>query len=264
MSHPISRVRRRWRLAPILILAPSALGCRAASTGEPAAARTVSVVPMTADDILARCCETSEQAGSLTAAGRLHDARRPDAMDVPIRVDLTRDGRCRVQIGMDLVIVDGEKWWSHRPGSKRFRSHRCFSKTPVETAAALISDGALSLLPALFLRGADTFERDDHGAFVGWALEGVAWSGGRPCYLLERRERRRQPAGVYRLYVDQESWLIRRWTLAAAQPDDSERELLDVTLTDLAVGEQAPSDAFTLTPPRPLEAPEEVRSAAAY
>lgn len=263
MSNPISRVRRLRRLAPVLTLAASALGCRAPSTGEPAAVGTVSVVPMTADDILARCCETSEQAETFTAQGRLSDSRRPEARDIPIRVNLTRDGRCRVQVGMDLVIVDGEKWWSHRPGSKRFRSHRCFSKTPVETAAALVSDGALSLLPALFLRGAEAFQRDDHGAFVGWALDGVAWSGERPCYLLERRERR-SPAGVFRLYVDQESWLIRRWTFASVQPDGGERERLDVTLSELAVGDSVPPDAFTLTPPRPLEAAEEVQSAAAY
>lgn len=263
MSTRSNSVPARWPRFFFIVLSATFVGCAAKSQIDEPIAATISVTPMSADDILARSAESLEQLGSLSAVGVMQDRRRPQFLDAPVRVDLARDGRCRVQVGMDLVIVDGKKWWSHRPGSRDFRPHRCFTKAPIETATSLISDGALTLLPSLFFRGDGALERDDHGAFAGWRMDGIAWSSGRPCYTLERREQNNALPSVFRLYVDQESWLVRQWTLATVGPDATEQVLLDVTFQELVTGEQAPAKAFTLTPPSPIERPEEVQSASA-
>lgn len=174
---------------------------------------------------------------------------------MPIRWVLAKPNSCRLQLDMDLAIVLNEQWWTYRADDDRIRAHRLFTKTPIETAGTLLSDGIAFLLPSLFLRGEAAMERDRFGRFTGWRLLGAGWSGASPCYVFEKTDAAYKPSSVMRLSIDQKSLLIRSWMLEAVREDGSRRMLLEISYTELIPNVVLPSDAFQIRPPSPIPLP---------
>lgn len=221
-----------------------------------------SAMPVTVDDVLSRCGQTYARLKTLRVAGGMVDARRDERRQAPMRIELARPGQCRAQVDMDVAVVDGDAWWTYRAGADGFRAHKSFTKTPIETAVSLMSDGALSLVPSLFIRGEDALERDATGRFVGWRLVGAGWSAGRPCYTLEQRASAKTGGAKLRLYIDQDSWLVRRWVLMARRPGGRDAAVLDVTCHELAPEAELPEDAFGRRLPTRIELPDAHHAAA--
>lgn len=235
------------------------IGCtkETAHVGEEDSTGTGSI--LMADDLLARSAAAHKRLTTLRATGFLRDARRGPARILPVRWMLAKPERCRLQIGEEVAIVLQDQWWSYRADAQRFRSHRLFTKTPVETAGMLLSDGVSFLLPSLFLRGESAFERDRFGKFIGWRLMGAGWLGAMPCYVFERHDATTDSPTVMRLYLDQESLLLRGWTLEALREDGSRRLLLEVRYTELLPNVTPASDAFQVRPPEPIPMTEDSR-----
>lgn len=220
-----------------------------------------SAMSVTVDDVLLRCGQTHARLTTLRVVGVMVDARHGARKQTPIQIELSRPDQCRAQVDMDVAVVNGDAWWTYRAGADGFRTHKAFTKTPIETAVGLMSDGALSLVPSLFIRGEDAFERDNQGRFIGWRLVGAGWSAGRPCYTLEQRGAAGTGGASLRLYIDQDSWLVRRWVLMNKGAGGRDAALLDVTCHELTPNVDLPEDAFGRQLPTRIELPDEDHSA---
>ncbi|OWY70958.1 hypothetical protein B7486_15295 [cyanobacterium TDX16] len=210
---------------------------------------------VTSADLLVRVVETHRRATSLRALGLLRDFRRGADREVPISWQLARPERCKLQIDMDVAIVLGGQWWTYRPVVGKYTSHRPFTTTPIETAATLISDGVPFLMPFLFNQGAAALGAGADGLFPEWRLKGATFQAGRPCYFFERREPGPDNHGFLRMLIDQESLLLRGWTLGRLRSDGSEKILLEVTYYEIVANATIPRDAFDATPPTPIQLP---------
>jgi outer membrane lipoprotein-sorting protein len=235
-------------ISPLLIA--SALISHAVSCAQPES-RSMPAVHLTADEILSRSGAAHAGAAHLWARGLFRDHRRGRNRRVPIEWILARPGRCRLQIDRDVAIIVGDQWWSYREEVGRFIGHRTFTKTPIETAAFLLSDHAPLLLPSLFLPGAAAFE----GPGLPWKLQGVAWEAGRPCYVFARTLATADAAPTLRIWIDQDSLLLRSWTLGRTREDGTEGIFLEVTYYDLVANGPLAADAFQLTEPARIELP---------
>lgn len=210
---------------------------------------------VTSAGLLSRVVEAHQRATSLHAVGLLKDYRRGNAREVPIMWHLSRGGRCRLQIDMDVAIVLGEQWWTYRPAVGRFTSHRPFTKTPVETAATLISDGVPFLLPILFNQGPTALGPGRDGLYPEWRLRGATFLAGAPCYLFERHEPGADGRGFLRLLVDQKSLLIRGWVWGRERPDGTERVLIDVAYFEISADRVTSREDFDISLPTPIQLP---------
>ena len=210
---------------------------------------------VTSAGLLGRVVEAHQRAGSLRAVGQLKDFRRGNTREVPISWHLARGGRCRLQIDMDVAIVLGDQWWTYRPAVGRFTSHRPFTKTPVETAATLISDGVPFLLPILFNQGASALGAGRDGLFPEWRLCGATFLAGVPCYLFERQEPGREGRGFLRMLIDQKTLLIRGWVLGRERSDGSERILIDVVYYEMTADSETSREDFEIALPTPIQLP---------
>jgi outer membrane lipoprotein-sorting protein len=222
-----------------------------AGCGNPSSAPPPSTT-FTVDDILGRCVAAYEGARTLQVRGLFRDYRGQTRRVANIAWDFARPNRCRLQIEMDAALVVGENWWVYDSEARRYRQHAQFTRTPMETAAYLLSKGVPFLLPELMTKGAQAFGGTRSGRFVGWRLEGFEWHAERPCYLLARGSRGGEQATSLRVWIDQDRFVIRGWALLAAAPDGREAVVMGCSYFDILVNETLPPDRFDLQPPKEI------------
>lgn len=208
---------------------------------------------VTADDVLRRCAAAYGRARTLTATGVLSAYHKTSPRVVPVSWTLDRPGRCKLQIGEDAIIVLGRDWWSYRGGEGRFTRHRQFTRTPIQTAVLLLTDGLPMLVDELFVEGENALKPTGLLGRPGWRLEGAAWAGGRPCYVVTRPEGFGGSQRELSLWIDQDSFLLRAWKLTAA---GGQRLIAGCDYHELTADASLPTGAFSLEAPVPLALPE--------
>ncbi len=209
-------------------------------------------VSFTVNDILGRCVTRYAALRTLRARGLVRDYRTGDRRVAKICWEFDGRERCRIQIEMDAAIVLGDHWWSFDVTSERYRRHRPFTRTPIQTAALLLSDGVPFLLPAIMTTGDQAFRMSRSRAFSDWRLEGVDWHAEHPCYVLARRGWGPYKGGRLRIWIDQDCYLVRGWALAAPSAGGRDEVVAGCKYYDLIVDEVFPADRFELRPPKPI------------
>ncbi len=209
------------------------------------------------DDILDRCIAAYALVDTLHARGTLSDFRHGARRVAPVAWDLARPDRCRLQIDGDVAIVNGTACWTYRAATGRFMGNRTSTRTPMETSSSLLSDGAPFLVPTIWERGEAAFGKDRRRGYADWQLQGVAWSDERPCYVLfKKMASPSDRESLLRIWIDQDLLLLRRWSLVIPAPDGRERIIMEYADQELIVNRRLPSDIFQLSPPEPLDRPE--------
>jgi hypothetical protein len=104
-------------------------------------------------------------------------------------------------------------------------------------------------------KGARTFNGGHLTGFGAWRLDGVKWQGGHPCYVISRRERAGVDGGVWRIWIDQDRFLIRAWTVHVPGPGGEDKMILGCRYQDLVVNQPLRPDCFFLDPPSQIVAP---------
>lgn len=212
---------------------------------------------VTAEEVLRRCATAYGRARTVTAVGVLSAFHQTAPRVVPVAWTLDRPGRCRFQIGADAVIVLGRDWWSYRGGEGRFTRHRQFTRTPIQTAVLLLTDGLPMLVDELFVEGEDALKPSGLLGRPGWRIEGAAWAGGRPCYVLARPEGVAGQQRELSLWIDQDSFLLRAWKLTTA---GGQRLIAGCDYHELSADATLPAGAFSLEAPAPLTLPEPMQA----
>jgi outer membrane lipoprotein-sorting protein len=234
-------------VVPLALVVSWAEGCaQSETTGATAAAS------LTTDSILDRCAASFYRIRTIQARGTFRDLRAPDRRAVPIAWDLARPGRCRLLIGEKVALVIGDDWWSYDASEGQFRKHKAFTKTPMETAATLISNGVSFLLPALFARGENAFGKSRSRGYGDWRLVGVAWSSQRPCYVVARAGPGGDAPASLRVWIDQDTYLLRGWDVVQTREGGRETTVLECTYDELIVDAPIPAERFTLSAPAPF------------
>ncbi len=208
------------------------------------------------DDVLERCIQRYSELRTLQARGLVRDYRKGDRRVAKISWDFDGRTRCRAQIEMDVALICGTRWWSFDAASARYRSHRQFTKTPIQTAALLLSDGVPFLLPAIMTTGDRAFHLSRTRAFSDWRLEGVAWHAERPCYVLTRQGWGSYRGGRLRIWIDQDCDLVRGWALVAPVAGKRDEVIVGCSYYDLVENANLPTDRFLFAPPNPILLPE--------
>jgi hypothetical protein len=201
------------------------------------------------DLVLDRCVDAFKRLKTLQTRGTLRDDRADSRRISPISWDLARPGKCRLQIGGDLALVIGDNWWTYDAAGGQFRKHKAFTRTPMETAASLVSRGVSFLIPALFTRGEAAFGKSRMRGYAEWRLLGVAWLANRPCYVLARQGRAAEGGALLRVWIDQDSYLLRGWDIVRQTTDGREVTILECAYQELVVDEAIPAERFALTAP---------------
>jgi outer membrane lipoprotein-sorting protein len=212
---------------------------------------------LTVADILRRCAAAYDDVETLQVRGRFRDNRSAEPEVSPIAWDLARPDACRLQIGMDVTVVSGKSWWTHDGQTGDFKTLRQITRTPMETAATFLSDGAVFQLPRLFTKGVAAFGLADRRQAGAWRSEGVAWRAKRPCYVVTRGGQDDREPGRLRLWIDQDSFLIRGWTLDLPRPDAPPRTVFDCTYVLITANRRIDSDRFKVQQPTPILLPPE-------
>jgi outer membrane lipoprotein-sorting protein len=238
-------------LAPILAFLAGCVGPNNTPGDAPSDAS------MSVDAILSRCQSTYEKLNTLEARGWLRDYRGKEKRVEPISWELAKPDLCRLQIGMEMVLVKGQNWWSYDSRAGRFKSHREPGPAPIETAAYFLSQGIPFLMPSAWHRPVVVF--GPNTARGPWQLENVAWTGGRPCYVITREGLGRDSGSRWRLWIDQDRFLLVAWTWAVDQagPDGSKREatIWGCTYEELIPGQAINPDRFRIERPSPIVLP---------
>ena len=226
-------------------------GCSTGNGNRPGVGRTLSVV-----DILERCADRYEAAESLRARGLLRDNRNKGHRTVPIGWDYARPDRCRLQIDMAVALVSEDGWWTYDPVRGDFKTHRQITNTPIETAAALLSNGVPFLLPAVWQKGRAGFGLGAPGPNSGWTLQGPAWYSGHPCYLVWRSWRHRERGTRLKVWIDQDSHLLRGWTLERVGSDGPSATICGCTYYDVSLDALLTPERFRIDKPTPIVLPQ--------
>lgn len=219
-------------------------------------------VSMSVEGILSRCESTYQKLNTLEARGWLRDYRGKDKRVEPIRWELAKPDLCRLQIGMEMVLVKGQNWWSYDSRSERFKSHRELGPAPIEAAAYFLSEGIPFLMPVAWHRPMVAF--GPNTARGPWKLDGVAWTANRPCYVISREGLGRDSGSRWRLWIDQDRFLIVAWTWAVEQagPNNTKHEVTiwGCTYEVLTPREAINPDRFRIEKPSPIVLPRPVPS----
>jgi len=164
---------------------------------------------------------------------------------------------------MDVAIVHGADCWTYHSATGRYLGNRAVTRTPIETASHHLSEGVPFLLPAIWERGESALDKDRLRGYVGWRLQGVAWSDERPCYVFIKKIASPDRENLLRLWVDQDLFLIRGWAIVIPTEEGREKTVMECIYHNLVVNGQLPSDAFQLKPPEPIELPDKSATAGA-
>jgi hypothetical protein len=207
------------------------------------------------NDILEQCVAAYGRLNTLQTKGVLSDFRHGGQRVVPISWELTRPNRCRLQIGGDVAIVHGADCWAYRAATGRFQGGRTSSATPIESDAAMLSDGVPFLLPALWENSKAALGKDPERGFAGWRLQGVAWSGDRPCYVVARKDASAGKGNLLRLWIDQDLLLLRKWAMVEVSEEGREKTIVECADHEIVTDGRIPSERFQLLPPEPIQPP---------
>jgi outer membrane lipoprotein-sorting protein len=248
------------RTSLILIACAAQCGCEAprVSQGDPNGAFTIRT-----NEIMDRCVDAYAKARTLSASGTFRDYRTENRRVVPIRWDFARPGKCRLQIDMEVAIVIGDHWWVYDAESGQYKKRRSFTRTPMETAGYLLARGVSFLTPAVFARGEAAFGKSRTRGYLDWKLLGVAWLHERPCYVVAKSMAGKSTTSVLRVWIDQDSYLVRGWDIVGPGDDGREQTVLACMYHELAVNGVQSGPTFELTAPAALgRAPEPRRGSA--
>ncbi len=246
------------------MLAGFAVALVQAGCGDPNAGDRATESALTIEGILARAENAYATAQTLEARGYLRDYRGKAKKIAPIQWELRKPDLCRLQIGMNMVLVKGQNWWSYDSEAGRFKSHRETGSTPAETAAYYLSDGIPFLVPAAWNRPKVAFGPSD--ARTPWKFDGVAWTAGRPCYVVSREGLGRDGGSRWTLWIDQDRFLIVAWTWNVTMEREDkppvERTVWGCTYEVLSVNQDIPQDRFRIEKPMPIILPKQAPSEA--
>ena len=199
---------------------------------------------LTIDDILGRCETVYQHAETIHARGVLQDDREV----LPIGWDYASPHRCRLQIGMNVALIGEEDWWTYDGKTDRFRSHCLNAETPIETAASWLSDGGRFLLPSVLGKGSKALSRQDGP----WQLDGLVWLAEWPCYVVSRPSLDRHREGRLKVWIDQDTFVIRRWAWDSASAEDRGKTIWCCTYYDVTVNAPLSSNRFQVQRPSPI------------
>lgn len=225
----------------------TALLLNANACQRPAPPRDTTTTSLSAADILNRCVGVYQRVASYTAVGTMSDDRGGKAAPVSIRWDYERPNRCRLQIGNEVALVVGDGWWTMNAQIGDWRKHHQFTRTPIVTAAHLLSRGVPFLTPILLTKPDRALTYDNQVGFGAWRLEGADWAGGRPCYVLRRPQHVRDGAGVLRLWIDQDSFVMCSWSISVPGLDGQDESIVGCTYDVVTVNRPIPPERFKLS-----------------
>jgi outer membrane lipoprotein-sorting protein len=207
------------------------------------------------EDIVARCSDVYQDLNTLHMRGYLIDNRKESQRVVPIRWDVVRPDRCRFQIDMDVAMIVGETWWSYNADEGRYHRHHQFTRTPVETAAYLVSKSVPFMVPSLLNRGRATFGPTWEGPVQRWSVEGFSWIAGAPCYALVHKGIGAERGNDLTVWIDQDSMLLRGWRIVTHDARNRPHTVMHCEYDTILLNEDIPYSRFMLEPPEPLVAP---------
>jgi hypothetical protein len=229
-------------------------GCYAPRAASGAAGASVGL-----ETIIEHSLDAHRRLRTLHATGVVFDDRAGDRRFIPIAWHCSRPGRYRLQFGQDLVLVLGDRSWTWHAAESRFRSYRPFTRTPLETAASLVSGGIPLYTAVLLGRPEAFFLTPSARAHDAWRLLGADWAAGRPCYVLTRPTTLLGRAGRLRVWIDQDAWLVCGWDIVFTTPEGEEEVVLACQFDEAVANAPLAADAFQLRPPAPIERPRAVR-----
>ncbi len=248
-------VPRGRRFAPArfrgtLLLLPALMGCigPAATTADPDAV-------LTSAEILRRCAAAYADAQTLSAAGLLRDYRGDRQQVKLIRWDLQRPYRCRLQIEMDVMILGSGGLWIYRSDVNRFASRRAPDGFGLESATADFSAGIPFLLPLLWSKSEQVLGAADPARGPRWRLKGPAWHAERPCYRMTRDGRWGHHAAIVRIWIDQDDFLIRGWSVELAAEGAEPVIVCGCSYFVVTADAAMPDELFHATPPKRIVLP---------
>ncbi|HVP11447.1 MAG TPA: hypothetical protein VMV94_09710 [Phycisphaerae bacterium] len=207
---------------------------------------------MSVDDVLRKCGTVYQSLHTLQARGQLGDYREGATKRMSVSWSFARPDKCRLQMGMDVAVVSGQDWWTYDAAAKQFRKHNQFTRTPIETAAYLLSKGVPFIMPALLTRGNGAFALGRAYRGEKWQLQGVGWHADAPCYVVVRKSQ--EPVQIVRLWIDQDRFLLRGWMISVPTHDGRERPVLECDYPDQIIDGKLPSDWLQLKAPTPVQA----------
>lgn len=218
----------------------------------PRGVATTTSASFTVGDILHRCVARYEGLTTLHAKGLMRDYRSKDRRVSAISWDFARPDRCRLQIETDVAVILEDSWSKYDASTGRYRRFQHFTKTPIQTPAHLLSNGVPFLLPVLLREGGRAFGKSRRQEFAEWTMEGVEWHAEHPCYVLSRTDWGQVHTGVWRVWVDQDLFLVRGWALLVSSLDGHNRTVMGCSYFDLTINERLPAGCFDLKPPKPI------------
>jgi len=225
-------------LSGVLLLSA---GCAAQQSSVSA---DVAPVSLQVADILRHCGNTYERLKSLHAAGVLRDHRRAPHRDEPITWDVVRPDRARFQIGVDIAIIASRDWWTWDPVAGRFDKRQRLTGAPLGGASLLLS-GRISLLtPSLIETGAQAFADGGRLDASRWSIQGLEWRSGFPCYVVAQRGTARPGGRFLRVWIDQDSFVVRAWSVSMAETGAEERFLFGCDYDLVILNQPIPDERF--------------------
>ena len=205
------------------------------------------------DDLLDRCVAAYAHVRTLRAGGVFRDNRQGDRRTRPIRWDFERPDKCRLQIDANVAIVAENACWNYDPVYHNFKRARVLTRTPMETAGYLLSRGVSFMLPAVLERDEAAFGRSRVRGYVDWRLSGVAWLDEHPCYVVCKTETVSLQNAMRRIWIDQDSYLLRAWDLVEPDQNGRDNVIVAETFHELAVNIELPADLFNVAISPPIE-----------
>lgn len=204
---------------------------------------------LNADTILRRSAEQYAAATTTSVRGTFEQFKAGQSETSQLQWVSTAEGKARVEVGRQIALLHGPRWWMVNPVSHSFIERSRGAQPAHDLAAATLTNGVI--LPALKFALEAKRIANDPNATRGWKLHGMNWHDERPCFTLQREFPLTQSNQLLRLAIDQESFVIR----AAEVLED--RETVDPiplwrwTYTTCALNEPiAPERLAVDNPPR--------------
>jgi outer membrane lipoprotein-sorting protein len=231
-------------LATVFATAPLLV---AGACQRPAAAPESTTASLSASDILDRCISVYRRLTSYSAVGTMRDDRGGKSPPVAIKWEYERPNRMRLALDNSEALVVGDGWWTLDAPGGGWRRHHQFTRTPIITAAHLLSRGVPFLTPMLLTKPDRALSVDSQGGMGAWRLEGADWSGGRPCYVLRRPQQVRDGQGVLRIWIDQDNFVMRSWAISVPGLDGQDESIAGCTFDVVSVDSAISPERFQLS-----------------
>jgi outer membrane lipoprotein-sorting protein len=211
-------------------------------------------VSIDTQEVLSRCAAVYAEGRSFHIIGVLRDTRPGRSRAAPLLWDFQRPDRSKLQIDMDVAIVLGDNCWIYTTQRGQYTRLRRFTKTLIQTSSFLLSDGVAMLLPELWAGNATIFDNSRNSPTSAWTLDGVDWLSRRPCYQLSRRESEGDRTRNLLVWIDQDSFVIRKWAIVSIGSDGSERPIVACEFQEIQVNAPLSESAFWLDTPESIKA----------